>query len=185
MPWTSPKTGFPPLWCFVRPFLQLTAFVVCLWVFALTFVFSKWKSCSIGLISGESIGHCRILHFFTFKDSWVAFDICFGSSSICTLKRSLINFAPFDWIWAESIYFRILPAASVLCASSLNTSKCHWKAMHARAITLLWIMSCSKPSPYFFPPIILVQVDLNFSCPKNAFFQKWSGFFRFFFFSEV
>ncbi len=30
-------------------------------------------------------------------------------------------------------------------------------------------MSCSKPSPYFFLPVILVQVDLNFSCPKSAF----------------
>ncbi len=34
---------------------------------------------------------------------------------------------------------------------------------------VLWIMSCSKPSPYFFLPVILVQVDLNFSCPKNDF----------------
>ncbi len=34
---------------------------------------------------------------------------------------------------------------------------------------MLWIMSGSKPSPYFFVPIILVQVDLNFSRPKNAF----------------
>ncbi len=33
----------------------------------------------------------------------------------------------------------------------------------------LWIMSCSKPSPYFFLPVILVQADLNFSRPKNAF----------------
>ncbi len=30
-------------------------------------------------------------------------------------------------------------------------------------------MSCSKPSPYFFLPVILVQVDLNISCRKNAF----------------
>ncbi len=30
-------------------------------------------------------------------------------------------------------------------------------------------MSCSKPSPYLFLPVILVQVDLNFSRPKNAF----------------
>ncbi len=29
---------------------------------------------------------------------------------------------------------------------------------------MLWIMSCFKPSPYFFP-----YVDLNFSHPKNAF----------------
>ncbi len=30
-------------------------------------------------------------------------------------------------------------------------------------------MSCSKPSPYFFLPVIVVQVDLNFSHPKNVF----------------
>ncbi len=31
------------------------------------------------------------------------------------------------------------------------------------------IMSCSKPSPDFLLLVILVQVDLNFSHPKNAF----------------
>ncbi len=31
--WTSPETGFPPLWCFARLLLQLTSVVVCLWVF--------------------------------------------------------------------------------------------------------------------------------------------------------
>ncbi len=31
--WTSPETGFPALWCFARPLLQLTSVVVCLWVF--------------------------------------------------------------------------------------------------------------------------------------------------------
>ena len=33
---------------------------------------------------------------------------------------------------------------------------------------MLLIMSCSKPSPYFFLPIILAQVDLSFISPKNA-----------------
>ncbi len=28
--------------------------------------------------------------------------LCFGSSFICTMKRYPINFAAFDWIWAES-----------------------------------------------------------------------------------
>ncbi len=31
--WTSPETGFHPLWCFARPLLQLTSVVVCLWDF--------------------------------------------------------------------------------------------------------------------------------------------------------
>ncbi len=38
-------------------------------------------------------------------------------------------------------------------------------------------MSCSMPSPYFFLPVILVQVDLNFSV-QRILFQKCSGFFR-------
>ncbi len=68
-----------------------------------SFVFSLWNACSIRLRSGDWLGHCRIFHFFTFKNSWVAFAVCFGSSSICTMKRRPINFAAFGWIWAESI----------------------------------------------------------------------------------
>ncbi len=46
----------------------------------------------------------------------------------------------------------------------------HCSTMFHRWCCMLWIMGCSKPSPYFFLfPIILVQVDLNFSRPKNAF----------------
>ncbi len=46
---------------------------------------------------------------FSFKSSWVAFAVCFGSLFICTIKRRSISFAAFDWIWTESIslYFRI------------------------------------------------------------------------------
>ncbi len=39
------------------------------------------------------------------------------------------------------------------------------------------IMSCSKPSPDCFLPVILEQVDLNFSVQRML-FQKCSGFFR-------
>ncbi len=160
-------------------------FSCCLFVglSAFSFVFSKWNACSIGLRSGDWPGHCRIFKFFTFKNSWVAFAVCFGSSSICTMKHHPINFAPFYWIWAESIslytseFIRLLLSS---VTSSLNTrNPVPLEAMHAHAITLLhhvsqmmlyaWIMSCSKPSPYFFLPVILEQVDLNFSCPKNAF----------------
>ncbi len=45
----------------------------------------------------------------------------------------------------------------------------HCSTMFHRWCFMLWIMSCSKPSPYFFLPVILVQDDINFSCPKNAF----------------
>ncbi len=75
------------------------------------------------------------------------------------------------WIWAESIslytseFIRLL-LSSVM--SSLNNSNLVLHHVH-RWCCMLWIMSCSKPSPYFFLPVILVQVDLNFSHPKNAF----------------
>ncbi len=90
---------------FVMRYQVFTAadFSCCLFVglSAFSFVFSKWNACSIGLISGYWLCHCRISHFFTFKNSWVAFAVCFGSSSVCTMNRRPINFAPFDWIWSE------------------------------------------------------------------------------------
>ncbi len=54
-------------------------------------------------------------------------------------------------------------------------TRCHWKpcmlwsTMFHRWTCMLWIMSCSKPSPYFFLLVILVPVDLNFSRPTNTF----------------
>ncbi len=47
------------------------------------------------------------------------------------------------------------------------------------------IMSCSKPSPYFFLPVILVQVDLNFSRPKNALQEVLRLFFLMFFWQSL
>ncbi len=117
-------------------------FSCCLFVglSAFSFVFSKWNACSIRLKSGDWLGHCKIL-FFTFKNSWVAFAVCFGSLSICTMKHRPINFAPFGWIWADSIslytseFFRLLLSSFT---SSINTSNpVPLEAMHAHAITLL------------------------------------------------
>ncbi len=45
----------------------------------------------------------------------------------------------------------------------------HCSIVFHRWCCMLRIMSCFKPSPYFFLHVILVQGDLNFSCPKNAF----------------
>ncbi len=77
---------------------------------------------------------------FTFKNSWVAFDLCFGSSLIY-MKRHPINFAPFGWIWATSISLYTLEFFQLLLSSvmsSLNTSNpVPLEAMHAHAITLL------------------------------------------------
>ncbi len=49
----------------------------------------------------------------------------------------------------------------------------HCSTMFHRWCCMLWIMSCSKSSPILFLPVILVQVDLNFSHPL---FQKLSAF---------
>ncbi len=54
----------------------------------------------------------------------------------------------------------------------------HRSTMFHRWCCVLWIMSCSKPSPYFFLLVILVEDDLNFSCSKNA--NLRSGLFCFF-----
>ncbi len=160
-------------------------FSCCLFVglSAFSCVFSKWNACLIMLRSGDWLDHCRKIHLFTFKNSWVAFAVCFWSLCICTMECHPINFAAFSWIWADSIslytseFIRLLLFSTM---SSKNTSnQCHWKpctlmpshcsTMFHRWCFMLWIMSCSKPSPYFCLPVILIQVDVNFSCPKNAF----------------
>ncbi len=114
-------------------------FSYCLFVglSAFSFVFSEWNAFSIRLQSGDWLGHCRIFHFFAFKNSWVAFAVCFGSSSICTMKRRPINFAAFGWIWAASIslytseFFHLLLSS---VTSSINTSNPEpLEAMHAHA----------------------------------------------------
>ncbi len=106
---------------FVVLFQAFTAadFSCCLFacLSSISFVFSKWNACSIGLRSGDWLGHCGIFHLLTFKHSWVAFALCLGSLSICTMKWRPINFA-----WS----------------SSINTSnRVPLEAMHAHAIPLL------------------------------------------------
>ncbi len=45
---------------------------------AYSFDFSKWNAWSIGLKSGDWLGHCRIFIFFYLQNVWVAFAVCFG-----------------------------------------------------------------------------------------------------------
>ncbi len=184
--WTSPKTVFLPLWCFARLLLQLTSDAVCLWVF-LPLVLSSASEmhAQLGWNQETDSAIAEYSTFFTFKNSWVAFAVCFGSSSICTMKRRPINFAPFDWIWAENIslytseFFRLLLSS---VTSSINTSNpVPLEGMHAHAITLLHhvsqMMLYALDHELFQAFSILFssrhsgtgQVDLNFSCPKNAF----------------
>ncbi len=91
------------------------------------------------------------------------------------MKRRPINFAPFDWIWAESIslytseFFQLLLSS---VTSSINTSnRVPLEAMHAYAIpvpSLLHTFFC----PSFWYRLILI------SAVQRMLFQKWSGFFR-------
>ncbi len=82
-----------------------TVFSSCLFLghFPFSFVFSKWNACSIGFRSGDWLGHCITVHFFPFKNSLVAFAVCFGSLSICTVKRRPMSSEAFGWIWADNI----------------------------------------------------------------------------------
>ncbi len=123
---------------FVMPCQAFAAadFSCCLFVglSAFSFVFSKWNACSIGLSFGDWLGHCRIFHFFTLKNSWVAFAVFWVIIHFCTMYMC-INFAPFDWIWTRVYEFFWLLLSSV--TSSINTSNpVPLKAMHAHAITL-------------------------------------------------
>ncbi len=146
------------------------------------------KCSSIGLRSGDWLGHCRILHFFTFKNSWVAFAVCFGSSSINTMKRRPINLAPFDWIWADSIslytseFFWLLLSS---VTSLINTvTQCHWKPCmlmpsHCSMFHRWCFGSWAVPSllhTFFFPSFWYRLILI--SAVQRMLFQTWSGFFR-------
>ena len=103
-------------------------------------VFSKWNACSIGFRSGDWLGHCITFHFFALKNSLVAFAVCFGSLSICTVKRRPISSEAFGWIWADNIArstseFILLLLSAI--TSSINTREpVPLAAIHAHAMTL-------------------------------------------------
>ncbi len=119
-----------------------TVFSSCLFLghFPFSFVFSKWNACSIGFRSGDWLGHCITVHFFPFKNSLVAFAVCFGSLSICTVKRRPMSSEAFGWIWADNIArntseFILLHLSAV--TSSINTREpIPLAAIHAHAMTL-------------------------------------------------
>lgn len=103
---------------------------------AITSVFTNSKVSSVRLSSGDCLVPWRIFHFYALKNSWVAFTVCFGSLSICTVKPCQIGFAGFSWIWGEStalctLQFIVLLLSAV--TSSLNIAD---TVPHACAITL-------------------------------------------------
>ncbi len=74
------------------------------------------------------------------QNSLVAFAVCFGSLSICTVKRRPMSSEAFGWIWADNIArntseFILLLLSAV--TSSINTREpVPLAAIHAHAMTL-------------------------------------------------
>ncbi len=69
---------------------------------------------------------------FTFKNSWFAFSVCFGSFPLVLWSAVQSNFAALDWIWAESIslytseLIRLL-LSSVHIITKTPVTQSHWK----------------------------------------------------------
>ncbi len=125
------NAGFHPWWCSARPLLQPSSVPACSWAFSLQFCLSKWNVCSIGFRSGDWLGHCITVHFFPFKNSLVAFAVCFGSLSICTVKRRPMSSEAFGWIWADNIARNtsefILLFLSAVTSSIIQENQFHWQ----------------------------------------------------------
>ncbi len=84
----------------------------CLWVFL---PLGLSSASEIHLRPGNRLGHCWTFHFYTFKNSWVASVVCFGSLSICT-KHCPINFC--IWLNVGTKYIHkpfCLLASSLFC----------------------------------------------------------------------
>ena len=85
------------------------------------------------------------------KNSLVAFAVCFGSLSICTVKRCPMSSEAFGWIWADNIAwntskFILLLLSSV--TSSINTREpVPLAAIHVFEAHQ-WFTSCDEPSVF-------------------------------------
>ncbi len=140
--WSLERIDITRRWVSSLVMLCQAVFSSCLFLghFPFSFVFSKWNACSIGFRSGDWLGHCITVHFFPFKNSLVAFAVCFGSLSICTVKRRPMSSEAFGWIWADNIArntseFILLLLSAV--TSSINTREpVPLAAIHAHAMTL-------------------------------------------------
>ncbi len=114
----------------------------CLWVFL---PLGLSSASEIHLRPGNRLGHCWTFHFYTFKNSWVASAVCFGSypSVLSTVQST----SAFGWMWVQSI--SINPSVFWLLLSSVTSTvnandPVPLEAMHAHAITL--------PQPCFIHP---------------------------------
>ncbi len=181
-----PGDALPGLYC------NRLQFLLVLGHFPFSFVFSKWNACSIGFRSGDWLGHCITVHFFPFKNSLVAFAVCFGSLSICTVKRRPMSSEAFGWIWADNIArntseFILLLLSAV--TSSINTRETsstgsHTCPRHDTTTTMLhwWggmlrIMSSSFLLHTLLFPSLWYKLILVSSVHRML-FQNCEGFFR-------
>ncbi len=136
--------------------------------FVISFDFNKRKVCSIWLKSGDWLGHFRIFHFWPSKTP--GFFCCMFLGH----RKFLL------WSAIQSTLLHLAESGQKVYPYTLQgVTQCHWKPrilmpLHCSTMFYRWfcmvcIMSSSKPSAYFLLPIILIQVDVNFSHPKNAF----------------
>ncbi len=103
--WTSPKTGFSPLWGFAMPLLQLTSVVVCFRVF-LPLVLSLASEMHAQSGWDQEID-MAIADYFTFLTKktpglFLLYVLGHGPFVLWGTAQSTFAFA-FGWIWAESI----------------------------------------------------------------------------------
>ncbi len=135
----------------------------CCWFVGLSvfsFVFSEWNAAQ----SCWDQETDRIFHFFTFKNSWVAFAVCYVYLSIYTITRreSLYTSVFYSYSIQYSILVSIHPAASVFCSvssssssSSLNSSnQRHWKSC-----TLVHLYYNASWIPVQIPVIIRIDIE--------------------------
>ncbi len=173
------------LWCFARPLLQLTSVAVFfVGLSAFSFFFNKWNEIDSAIAEYST--------FFTLKnDPFLLLLYVLGHRPfvLCSaVQSSLLHLTESGqrvYLYTSEFFWLLLSSVT----SSLNTSNpVPLEAMHAHAITLLHHVSqmilCAFDHELFqsfsvlFLSVILVQVDLNFSCPKNAFPDVFGSLIR-------
>ncbi len=165
-------------------------FSCCLFVglSAFSFVYSKWNACSIGLKSGDWLGHCKIFHFFNLQKLLGCFCCMFWVIVHLYYDAPSNQLCAFDWIWAESIYLYTSEFIRLLLSSvtpSLNTSatgshawSCHHTAPPCFTDDVVCFGSWAVPSllhTFFFPSFWYRFIFI--SAVQRMLFQKWTGFF--------
>ncbi len=147
--------ALPDLYC---SWLQLLFFVG---LSALSFVLSKWNACSVGLKSGNWLGHCRIFHLLPSKSPGLFLLYVLGHCPLViwsAIQSTLLHLTESGQRVYISQYtselIRLLLSSVTL---SLNTSNpvpleamhmlipSYWSTMFHRWCCVLCIVSCSKP----------------------------------------